>query len=152
MSRTELLVEAPPSAVYAVLMDPWAYGDWVVGSRRIRAVDPEWPAVGARFHHTVGIPVLHLDDSSRLLENIPDRRVRLEVRVRPFGIGVVCLELHAANRDATRVVMTEEPHRGLLDIAWSKPLDWITNLRNKRALQRLARLSEQRADTPASAP
>ena len=35
---------------------------WAVGAARIREVDEDWPAVGARIHHSVGAwPVLISD-------------------------------------------------------------------------------------------
>ena len=47
---------------------PARYGDWVVGSKRIRAADASWPAPGSRFHHTVGVGPLSLDDHTESLE------------------------------------------------------------------------------------
>jgi uncharacterized protein YndB with AHSA1/START domain len=145
MSANQITVDAAPAQVYAVLMDAFAYADWVIGSKRIRAVDDEWPAVGARFHHTVGVPGVDIDDSSKLTEAVENRRVSLEVRFRPIGIGHVTLELAELGPGRTRVTMIEEPRHGALEFFWSKPLDWLTSLRNARSLERLARLSEQRS-------
>ena len=49
MSRNEVMVSATPEEVFDVLDDAYAYPKWVVGTRRVRAVDPEWPAVGSQL-------------------------------------------------------------------------------------------------------
>jgi uncharacterized protein YndB with AHSA1/START domain len=145
VSRNEIEVAAPPAAVFDTLMDPYAYADWVVGSKRVRAVDPEWPAVGARFHHTVGAPAVKLDDSTKLLTVEPERRVALEVRFRPVGIGVVTIELQpTAAGPGTRVVLTERPKEGPIRSWWARPLDWLTSARNAISLRRLRALCERR--------
>jgi uncharacterized protein YndB with AHSA1/START domain len=68
MVRQEITIAAPPDEVFAVLLDGYAYADWVVGARRVRGVDPTWPAVGARFHHALGVGPAELKDSSEILE------------------------------------------------------------------------------------
>ncbi len=68
MARNQVNVAATADEVFSVLPDPWAYPKWVVGAKRIRHVDPEWPAPGARFHHTVGAGPASLDDTSKLVE------------------------------------------------------------------------------------
>lgn len=47
--------KASPQRVWEVLADGWRYPGWVVGASGMRAVDPEWPAPGARIHHSVGL-------------------------------------------------------------------------------------------------
>ena len=39
MAHNEVLVSAPPDAVFAVLSDPCAYPDFVVGTKEIRRYD-----------------------------------------------------------------------------------------------------------------
>jgi hypothetical protein len=46
--------DASPGEVWAVISDGWSYASWVVGASRIRAVSSDWPAEGARIHHSVG--------------------------------------------------------------------------------------------------
>jgi uncharacterized protein YndB with AHSA1/START domain len=43
MSRNQIPIAAPPEAVFEVLDDAEAYPRWVVGARRMRRVDPDWP-------------------------------------------------------------------------------------------------------------
>ena len=47
MARTSIHVSAPPEAVFAVLSDPYTYEHWVVGCKRIRGVEGDWPQPGA---------------------------------------------------------------------------------------------------------
>ena len=58
----------PPEAVWDVLADPGNYGYWVVGSKVIRDADPDWPAPGSRFHHTVGFGPFTVSDHSEAIE------------------------------------------------------------------------------------
>ena len=62
MSRSvnEILVDSPPSRVFAVLADPTTYPDWLVGAQAIRDVDPAWPAPGAKFSHRIGSRLRHI--------------------------------------------------------------------------------------------
>ncbi len=144
MTTNRMEVAAPPATVYRVLMDPYAYAEWVVGSKRVRGVDDDWPAPGSRFHHTVGGPGVDIDDSSKLIATEADRRVELEVRFRPVGVGIVTIMLEPIGSDRTRVTMTEHPKEGAVRHWWSPPLQAITYARNAYALRRLARISARR--------
>jgi nicotinamide-nucleotide amidase len=124
----------------------------VLGAKRVRAVDPTWPAVGARFHHTVGAPTVDLDDSTKILELVVDRRVVLEARFRPFGTAVVTIELDPLDGGRTRITMSEAPRSGPIGEWWSKPLVAMTRVRNTISLRRLARLAEQRGVNVAVTP
>jgi uncharacterized protein YndB with AHSA1/START domain len=68
---TRTLIHVPPEQVFAVLADPAAYADWVVGSDTIRDADPTWPAVGSKFHHRVGIGLLKVNDHTEVVEVDP---------------------------------------------------------------------------------
>jgi len=52
MAQNEIHIAVPPADVFSVLSDPAAYGDWVVGSRRIRGADAGFPAVGTKTRHS----------------------------------------------------------------------------------------------------
>ena len=38
---TDIVIDAPPAAVYDTLMDAWTYALWVGGAKNIREVSPE---------------------------------------------------------------------------------------------------------------
>ncbi len=143
MATTSIVVDASPEAVWAVLADPRSYEDWVVGSKEIRRWDPEWPAVGASFHHTFLVGPLPIKDRTTVLESEPPRRLVLRARARPTGIAHVALSL-APEGDGTRVEMGEWPVAGP-PAAFANPLqDLLINRRNDAALRRLKRLAEAR--------
>jgi uncharacterized protein YndB with AHSA1/START domain len=149
MTTNHIDVDASPHAVYDVLLDAHAYADWVIGSKRVRYVDPEWPAPGARFHHTVGAPGVDIKDSSKLLELDADHRVVLEVRFRPLGTAIVVMDLEPLDDGSrTHITMTENPKSGPVHRLPAFVIAVITSIRNAFSLRRLARLAEQRAQKP----
>ena len=143
MAVNETVVRATPAEVYAVLADGWRYGDWVTGTKRVRAVDPAWPAPGSRFHHTLGVGWLTVHDSTSVLEAEPDRRIVLQVRGQPVGVGRVTIELAPADGGAaTEVVLEEHPVRGLAKALDNPLFDRLVKARNAESLRRLKNLVE----------
>jgi hypothetical protein len=71
MARNDIVVGVAPDEMFTLLLDPYAYPKWVVGTRRVREVDRDWPSVGARFHHTVGVGPFSTRDSTRMLTSRP---------------------------------------------------------------------------------
>ena len=65
MAFTSRQIDASPAAVFAVLVNPETYPKWLVGADRIRGVDPDWPAIGSKFHHVVGFGPFKIADSTR---------------------------------------------------------------------------------------
>ena len=133
-----------PEAVWDALADPETYADWVVGSQRIRAADAAWPAPGSRFHHTVGVGPLSVDDHTECLEADAPIRLRLRAKARPLGTAQVTLEL-APSGDGTYVRMTENPD-GLSSVLGLNPLvHLLTMARNAESLRRLEQIARRRA-------
>ena len=89
MSRTTRVLDCSPQDVFDVLADGWTYANWVVGAARIRDVDPEWPAVGSKIHHSVGMWPLLISDNTEVDHVDPPHQLRLKVRLWPTGAGVV---------------------------------------------------------------
>ncbi|WP_053226934.1 SRPBCC family protein [Solirubrobacter soli] len=143
MAYNEIYIDAAPATVHAVLSDAGSYANWVVGARKIRDADPQFPAVGSRFHHQVGVPPLVLNDHTEVLEHETPSKLILRAKTRPFGTARVDLRL-AAEGAGTRVRMTEvagdTPSRLLLN----RLSDPLVHARNVRSLQRLRRLAERR--------
>ena len=65
MTTVDRLISAPRDAVASVLADPRTYDGVVVGSKRIRWFDARWPEPGTRFHHSIGLGLLHIRDDTR---------------------------------------------------------------------------------------
>jgi uncharacterized protein YndB with AHSA1/START domain len=142
----ETHIDAPPERVFAVLADWRAYGDWVVGSRHMRGVDPGFPAAGTRFHHQVGIGPLHLNDHTKVLEVDQPRRLVLRAKARPvFGTAIVDLRLEPEG-GGTKVVMREDPGDRLTAFAWLPLTHLLVRGRNVESLRRLKELAESRPD------
>jgi uncharacterized protein YndB with AHSA1/START domain len=133
-------IPAPPETVWRVLADPGSYGHWVVGSRRIRAADPSWPAPGSRFHHTVGIGPLTVDDHTESLAADAPRRLVLRASARPLGVAKVEIELRP-ERDGTCITLTENPAGVQRPLALFPPLQLLTWARNVESLARIEQLA-----------
>jgi hypothetical protein len=93
---------AAADTVFAVLSDPRAYANFVVGTKRIRYFDPTWPEPGSAFHHTIGTGPVMLRDTTRVVEVEEDRRLVFDAGVGPIGVSriVFTLEVKAKARPA----------------------------------------------------
>ena len=123
---------------------PSSYGYWVVGSKAIRDAEPEWPAPGSKFHHTIGFGPLKLSDHTVALETEPPHRFRLRAKGRPAGTATVTLELEPKD-GGTLVTMTENPDGVFAPLALLPPLHLVTKGRNAESLMRLEELALRRA-------
>ena len=143
MARNEAYVEAPPSAVWDVLEDPFAYPRWVVGSRRTVEADAAWPQPGSAFRVEVGAGPVSYEDRTESKEVEAGRRIvlnaggggwagaRVEITLRESGTG-------------THVTMVEDPTGPSKPLRALPPLQLAIRLRNVESLRRLKRLAEHR--------
>jgi uncharacterized protein YndB with AHSA1/START domain len=140
VATNERFMALSADQVWDVLADAGGYGDWVVGSKRIRAADASWPAPGARFHHTIGVGPLALNDHTESLEAQAPRLLRMRAKARPLGTAKVTMELEP-QPGGTLVRMTENPD-GLSSVLSLNPLVQLaTKVRNAESLSRLERLA-----------
>jgi uncharacterized protein YndB with AHSA1/START domain len=141
-------VDATPDEVWQVLADGWLYPLWVVGATRMRAVDKDWPTVGSRIHHSVGVWPLVVNDETRVLELGPGRRLVLRASAWPVaGDADVTIELEPDD-GGTTVEMREDVVSGpgtLIPRPLRRP---GIAFRNAESLKRLALLAEGRAAHP----
>jgi uncharacterized protein YndB with AHSA1/START domain len=145
MAVVETHVDAPPERCFEVLSDPRSYAYWVVGSREIRAADPDWPAPGSKFHHTVAGG---LEDHTVVEEVEPNRRLRLRARARPFGTAFVTVTMSSQN-GGSLLRLEEEPADTLTRLAFNPVLDRLLHARNVGSIERLKELAEGDAPMPA---
>jgi len=136
---------APPEAVFAVLSDGWRYADWVVGAKKIRAVDPDWPAPGSKFHHKVGVGPFEINDNSKLEAIDPPRSISLNVRARPAGVARVHIALEPDDEGGTMIAMDEYPIAGIARFTDNPIQRALLAGRNLEALRRLKNLAEEDA-------
>jgi uncharacterized protein YndB with AHSA1/START domain len=144
MAHTAVRVRARPDDVFDVLLDAQAYPHWVVGARRLRDVDADWPAPGTRFHHAIGLGPLELRDTTCMVEWVRPRRVALEARFRPAGIARVTISVHE-DGGASVIEIDEQPVGGPVQGVWGGLLDRAVQLRNALSLRRLRRLVDRHA-------
>jgi uncharacterized protein YndB with AHSA1/START domain len=140
VATNERFMPVPPQAVWDALADAGGYGYWVPGSRTIRDADDDWPATGARFHHTIGVGPLEVSDHTEALEARPPELLRMRAKGRPLGTATVTMQLTSCD-GGTLVRMNERPDGPavLLDL---NPLFWlITKARNAESLMRLEELA-----------
>jgi uncharacterized protein YndB with AHSA1/START domain len=140
VSTNRRFIPAPPESVWRVLADPDSYAHWVVGSKRIRDADASWPSPGSRFHHTVGVGPLTVDDHTESLAADPPRRLVLRANARPLGVAKVEIELEA-QPGGTCVTLTENPAGLQRPLAFFPPVQVLTWVRNIESLARMERLA-----------
>lgn len=139
MAVTSRRMPHPPSAVLALLADGRRYADWVVGAKRIRAVDPTWPEVGSQFHHTVGVGPLSTSDTTEVLAfSRPDGPVVLKARAWPTGSVRVTITAERTH-EGSEVVIDEVPLEGPAKSLHNPVLDGLIHLRNVESLRRMER-------------
>ncbi|WP_027861880.1 SRPBCC family protein [Marmoricola sp. URHB0036] len=144
MTTVERVINTTPQRVWEVLADGWLYPLWVVGATRMRDVDEDWPAVGSRIHHSVGVWPAVLDDDTEITACEPLQKLSLRAKAWPFlGEADVTLDLSVQGA-GTRVVMSEDAASGPGKLV-PKPvrapgIQW----RNTESLRRLAFLAERR--------
>jgi Polyketide cyclase / dehydrase and lipid transport len=141
VAHNEILVEASAEDTFRVLADPRCYGIWVVGSSEIRRADPNWPASGTVFHHTVGVRPLRIADHTEVLAADPPRSLELLAHARPLPPARVKLVLRSEGR-GTRVLMHEDLEPPLLRILLWPITQVAIKLRNAESLRRLKGLAE----------
>jgi hypothetical protein len=145
MITTSRDVPTPVDNVFAVLADGWTYAAWVVGNSHIRDVDANWPEVGTRIHHSVGIWPVQIHDYSEVVAMEHGRFLELDARLWLIGAARIRLTLTALTATSTRIEMSEEIVRGIGSVVPSPLQATMIRPRNDEALARLADLAVGRA-------
>jgi hypothetical protein len=115
-----------------------------VGSKAIRDAEPEWPAPGAKFHHTIGVGPFTVKDHTTSLDAQVPQRLQMRAKGRPLGAARVTLEL--TPRDGgTLVRMTELPDGPTAILSLNPLVHVFTKARNAESLMRLEELALRQA-------
>src|SRR3954451_17985749 len=130
----------PPEAVWDVLSDPDSYAYWVVGSKHIRDADPDFPEPGSKFHHTIGVGPLTVDDHTKVLEAERPSLLRLRAKARPVGTAKETVRMTPVD-GGTEVEITENPDGVFTFLALSPAVHLFTHVRNAESLMRLEELA-----------
>lgn len=147
MARNDTHIDAPPERVFEILSDPDSYGYWVVGSKRIRDADANFPAVGSKFEHTVGWGPIDVDDHTLVLEADPPRRLKMQAKARPLGTATVTMEIEPEG-DGSRVTMIEDPGDRVTALVFNPLTHLLVRGRNVESLDRLRELAEGNGEHP----
>lgn len=132
----------PPERVWKILADPATYAYWVVGSRTIERWDPDWPAVGTRFHHTQGRWPLVIHDYTQSVACDPPRHLEIVANARPVLVAKVIFDIEP-RPDGCLVRMEELGIGGLMGpLMQIPPNSLLTKLRNRESLKRIRQLAE----------
>lgn len=136
------MVGIRPVDVFDVLRNGESYGDWVVGTRRVREASANWPGPGAALHYEVGYSALRKGDRTLSVAYQPDELLELEVQAWPFGSIRVVITADAV-ADGTKVVIEEGPKEGVLTAVPSPLVDAAIGLRNVETLRRLEKHAQR---------
>lgn len=136
-------MQCPAQAVLDVLADGWSYATWVVGTSRIRGVDPTWPTPGSRIAHSAGLWPAVVNDTTSSLAWDPDGRLELQARGWPAGEARVVLEVRPAG-DGCVVRLTEDADKGPGRLVPPPVRAAVIAPRNRETLRRLGMLAERR--------
>ncbi len=135
-------VAAPVEAVWKVLADGWSYANWVVGAARVRDVDPGWPALGSRVHHSFGLWPFLIQDFTRVERSEPPRELELTARGWPAGEAHVHVSVRPDGADRSVVTITEDAVSGPGKLIPAPIRQLLIAPRNRETLHRLALLAE----------
>lgn len=141
-TRNERTIDAAAADVWALLADGERYDEFVVGAKRIRHADGDWPSVGASLHHTIGAGPFVLRDSTTVKDVEPGRRLELLARMSIAGAELVRFVVEPLDARSTRLVIEEGPVRGLAAWTWNPLLAALQRKRNATLLERAAELIE----------
>ncbi|MDH6543785.1 SRPBCC family protein [Streptomyces sp. SPB4] len=143
MAVRHQLIRRPPQAVWAVLADPGAYGEWVVGPSESLPLDGAWPGVGARLRYTVRLGPWSLDGVTTVRHAEPGTELELEASFKALGTARIFLQLRPWGEE-TLVVCDEHPLRGIGGTLHNPATEALLQLRHRGMLARLAKVVERR--------
>jgi hypothetical protein len=109
----------------------------------MRDVDPGWPAVGTRLHHSFGTWPLLINDTTEVLEVEENARILLLARGWPAGQAHVEISLKPRGTD-TVVTIVEQATSGPGALIPKVVQDPQLHVRNIETLRRLAFVVEGR--------
>lgn len=139
-----VLVDRSPGEVWDVLSDGRAYAEWVMGTRHVRDVDPDWPALGSKIHYTLGIGRWTFDDITTVRLAEPGQRLELEAHAGRLGTARVSIVLLPWGERQTVLILDEHPLSGPGARWHSILVETLLRLRNGRMLRSLARVVHER--------
>jgi uncharacterized protein YndB with AHSA1/START domain len=113
-------IAAPRDRVFDAVGDARTYPEWLVGARRIRRVDDDWPREGSSFHHAVGAGPIEIKDRTTVVRCDRPGELRLRAHIGPLGAAFVRFVIEDSPEPGkTRLRLDEEPDSGVVRMAWT---------------------------------
>ena len=141
----ERVVDVEREAVWAVLADPKAYGQWVSGAIDVTDLDDSWPAAGAVFAFNYRGGPLRLSGHAAVEEAHPPGHMRIRWSRGPFADSLADVAVGKTERAC--VIRIEEHPRGLRS-SWFSNQTWSAGpSANAISLERLERLARRHHTT-----
>lgn len=140
-----VLVKRSPEQVWDFLSKGDRYAEWVIGTQRIRGVDDNWPDIGSNVHFSFGVGPWSIDDRTTVRNAEPPSVLELEVHAGRIGTARLLFEIRRWGDHAV-VVLDEHPLSGPGAHFHNMLIDLGLRFRNRRMLDKLAKLIENEYD------
>ena len=138
---------ATRQAVWDIIADGWTYSQWVVGNSRMRAVDADWPAVGSRIQHSIGVWPLLVNDVTEVQESRPQEELVLLASAGVFGSARIFLRLSDTPTGGCLIEMAEVPVGPPMRCVPDRLALAAVIPRNRECTLRLSAIAERRTTT-----
>jgi hypothetical protein len=140
MTVTEQAFDTSADALFAIIVEPDTYPEWLVGTKTIREVSADWPEPESFFKHAVGFGPVAIPDTTTARAVAAPTMLELLVRARPLIEAVVRFDISPTSSGCV-LRMTETPV-GIFKLV-APVAQPLIRLRNERSLHRLKALVER---------
>lgn len=130
-----------PDALWAVLSDPYRFGDWVVGTSAARPEKGRWPEVGSSLRYSIRIGPKDLQGTTVVRRYEPPGALELEAHAGSLGTARIAFDIRRWG-EGTLVILDEHPLRGFGGRAHNGLVDALIQFRHRHMLNRLGRAAE----------
>ncbi|MGW6737430.1 SRPBCC family protein [Streptomyces sp. NPDC055013] len=151
MAVRHRLIQAGPSAVWAVLADGNRYAEWVVGTSGSEPLRGRWPETDAAIRYEVRLGPVRLFNETVVRRCEPGVSMELEAHAGALGTARIAIELRPWGRKCL-VLVDEHPLQGAGGRLHNVGFEALIQLRHRAMLARLARLCESEAKDARRAP
>lgn len=134
-------IDRGPDAVWAVLRDPYRFGDWVVGTSSSKPARGQWPEVGACLEYVVHLGPKEFQGTTVVRHYEPPGTLELEAKAGPLGTARIAFDLRSWG-EGTLVILDEHPLRGIGARTHNGIVDRLIQLRHRHMLKRLGTAAE----------